>query len=67
MMADIEDKSQEALSIHELDAANKLGLSVMACPYCQRPTLWIANKDKTNTPASCGRVPCVEGYGAEER
>ena len=60
MMADTEDAASEALSLKELDAAHKLGMSVRPCPVCQRPTLWKRNPTDTNAPSTCGRQKCIE-------
>ena len=66
MMADTEDTSQEALSKDEIERAEALGLAHAKCHRCGRPTLWDV-RVKLPQPVRCGRVPCEEGYGAEER
>ena len=59
-MMDIEDKSKEALSIHELAEASKDGFDVSTCLVCNRPTLW--RKGTYFDVATCGRQACMQEY-----
>ena len=58
-MMSTEDKAAEALSIQELDAASKLGLSVITCRICSRPSLWMAGSKMPLQPMTCGRWACL--------
>ena len=63
-MMEIEDKSQESLSDEEQERAKKLGLSVITCAVCKRPSLWMKGS-RGAAPLLCGRLPCLIGYGVE--
>ena len=64
MMADTDDKAQQALSITELDAASKLGLEVTTCRICKRPTLWMKGSLKLEW-MTCGRSVCLDKWAEE--
>jgi hypothetical protein len=46
------------MDVETIKIAYRLGMAQTRCAACREMTLFIANKQRTNTPNTCGRMSC---------